>query len=54
MARTGTWELEAIVPPLDDHHQQSTVLPITAQALTDTNGLLDAVTVGSYTYWAGE
>lgn len=54
IAKAGTWELEAIVPHVDNEPPSSPVVPITAQALTGSNGLLDAVTVGSYTYWTRE
>ena len=49
--KAGVWELEAIVPPLDSDLSLNPVVPITAQALTGSSGILDAVTVGSYTYW---
>lgn len=51
LPKLGVWELEAVVPRFEDEHSQAAVVPIMAQALTDTNGVLDAVTVGSYTYW---
>ncbi|KAJ3545463.1 hypothetical protein NM688_g5623 [Phlebia brevispora] len=54
ISKGGTWELEAIVPHLDSETSLSPVVPITAQALTSSNGVLDAVTVGSYTYWTGK
>lgn len=54
LPKLGVWELEAIVPHYDDEQPQTAVMPITAQALTETNGVLDAVTVGSYTYWLRE
>ena len=43
-----------MVPAFDDEPPPTAVVPITAQALTETNGVLDAVTVGSYTYWYRE
>ena len=51
LPKLGVWELEAVVPQSEDEQPQTAVVPITAQALTETNGALDAVTVGSYTYW---
>lgn len=51
LPKLGVWELEAVVPRFDDEHTHTAVVPIIAQALTDSNGVLDAVTVGSYTYW---
>ena len=50
VGKTGLWELEAVVP----YAESEQVVPITAQALTTTSGVLDAVTVGSYTYWPCE
>ena len=53
LPKAGIWELEAVVPSLDaDISMSNTVVPIVAQALTETNGLLDAVTVGPFTYWS--
>ena len=54
LPKSGTWELEAVVPLCDGEISLNPVVPITAQALTSSSGLLDAVTVGSYTYWTGE
>lgn len=54
VGKGGLWELEAIVPHMESGHHEPAVVPITAQALTTTNGVLDAVTVGSYTYWSCE
>lgn len=54
ISNSGTWELEALVPHLDDETSLNPVAPVTVQALTDSNGVVDAVTVGSYTYWTGE
>lgn len=53
VGKGGLWELEAVVPHMNDHSEPA-VVPIAAQALTTTNGVLDAVTVGSYTYWTCE
>ena len=54
ISKSGTWELEAAVPNVDHETSLNPVVPITVQALTDSNGILDAVTVGSYTYWTGK
>lgn len=54
ISKSSTWELEAVVPNVDNETSLNPVVPITVQALTDSNGILDAVTVGSYTYWTGK
>lgn len=54
VGRGSIWELEAVVPHLENAQIGPTVVPIAAQALTTTTGVLDAVTVGSYTYWPCE
>ncbi|GJE96718.1 hypothetical protein PsYK624_129240 [Phanerochaete sordida] len=50
LPKVGVWELDAIVPRMDNDQPEPTPVAITAQALTGTNGVLDAVTVGTYTY----
>lgn len=54
VAKGGEWELEAIVPRIENETPEPTPVPITVQALTGSNGVLDAVTVGSYTYLSCE
>ena len=49
-AKNGVWELEAVVPHMDNKGLDPIAVPIAAQALTESNGILDAVTVGTYTY----
>jgi hypothetical protein len=49
-AKNGVWELKAVVPHVDNDRFEPLVVPITAQALTESNGILDAVSVGTYTY----
>ena len=50
VAKSGVWELDAVVPPMENDNMEPLAVPITAQALTESNGILDAVTVGTYTY----
>ncbi|EKM54039.1 uncharacterized protein PHACADRAFT_209866 [Phanerochaete carnosa HHB-10118-sp] len=50
MSKAGVWELEAVVPRMENDCPEPTPVTITAQALTGMNGVLDAVTVGTYTY----
>jgi hypothetical protein len=47
----GHWQLEAAIPPFSRHNSTLPNLPLTIQALTDDNTLLDSVTFGEFTYW---
>ncbi|KAK7035267.1 hypothetical protein VNI00_012034 [Paramarasmius palmivorus] len=49
----GRWQLDAIIPPLDPSHPSDKV-PLSVQALDQTNQVLDSVTFGEFSYWLSD
>jgi hypothetical protein len=50
-ATYGRWQLDAAVPPFDEQASPTKLL-ISAQALNESDAILDSVTFGEFVYWA--